>query len=546
MVFPYVGNRLRLAITFAIILSSECCYSQANVDSLLRALDKNPKADTTRVLILNRLAFENYYNNPLTSLQYGFESLNIADSLQFTRGQADAFRQIGLAFWAQADMSTAVSYYLVGLKIAEVNHHKQVEADIVGNIGTAYNGLGNPKEALTFLFRSRDMQQALNNEWREASVLNNIGDAYMSLKNPDKAAEAYTLALNFSRRIGYPLGVTTNTRNLGNVFEQKGNYDSALANYFKCIELSSKINDNRGYILSNKSIASVYMKTGKINLAEKFARASLNGAMKVNLRAFMRDNYELLAKIAEAQGNKTEALDFFKLYAAYKDSVQNLRVVSDVAAHRLRFETERKQNEIELLKKDAEMQVSEITEQRTRFIFVSIILGLAILLSFVSIRNYKRIKTKNGLLREKNLEINKQNLKLSEQHNELVALNEEIRAQQEETMTQRDALAVKNVEVENMSRKLMDANEGLENIVEQRTFALKEKNKKLEEYAYFNAHKLRAPVASILGLIGVFYQTNSPTDKEQVIAHLKQSSENLDEVIKSINNTLEDGLEGRS
>jgi tetratricopeptide (TPR) repeat protein len=540
MVFRYVGVRVRITL-FLCVLSVGYCSAQS--DSLLQALKKNPQGDSNRVLLLNQLAFANYYNDPVLSLKYGFESLSLADSLHFTRGQADAFRQIGLAFWAQADMATAVNYYFSGLKIAETNRHQQVEADLVGNIGTAYNGLGNPAEALTFLNRSRQMQQTLNNKWREAAVLNNIGDAYMSLKNFDKAKEAYTLALNFSREKVYKLGITTNLRNLGNIFEQRTQYDSALANYFQCIPLSKQIKDNRGLVLSNKSIASVYMKIGKIQLAEEYAHASLDAAARANLRAFMRDSYELLAKITEARGDKTKAFSYFKLYAAYKDSVQNLRVVSDVAAHRLRFETERKQNEIELLKKDAALRTAQISNQKIRLIFISVILGMAMLLSIVLIRSYRRIKAKNNLLGEKNSEIHKQHLKLSEQHDELIALNEEIRAQQEETMTQRDELAEKNIEVENMSRKLMEVNDNLEKMVAQRTSALQEKNKKLEEYAYFNAHQLRAPVASILGLISVFYQTTSGQDKEQVIAHLKQSSENLDQVIKSINNSLEEGLE---
>src|SRR5260370_39451683 len=113
-------------------------------DSLLTLLKTHPSPDTSRVLLLNQLAFVNYYSNPLTTLKFGFEARRIADSLQYTKGEADAFRQIGLAFWAQADIPTAIKYFLTGLKIAEVNHHAQVAADITRNIVTAYNGLRHP------------------------------------------------------------------------------------------------------------------------------------------------------------------------------------------------------------------------------------------------------------------------------------------------------------------------------------------------------------------------------------------------------------------
>src|SRR6185503_945812 len=103
-------------------------------DSLVKLLAGNPQRDTTRVLLLNQLAYSHYYNNPLQAFQEAFEARNIADSLNVTRGEADAFRQIGMSFWAQADMPTAINYFLIGLKIAETNKHKQVEADLLSNL----------------------------------------------------------------------------------------------------------------------------------------------------------------------------------------------------------------------------------------------------------------------------------------------------------------------------------------------------------------------------------------------------------------------------
>src|SRR5258708_12909624 len=227
-----------------------------------------------------------------------------------------------MAYWEQGDIPNSLNYFLEGLRIAELNHHPQVEADITSNIGTAYNRMGNPKEALTFLLRARQMQRRLMNRLRESAVLNNIGDSYLALNQYARATEAYSTALDYSVHNGYKLGVTTNLRNLGNVFEAMGQYDSALSHYFKCIALSEQISDHRGYVLSHKSIASVYFKTKKLGQSNHYAQTALDQALKKNLRAIIRDLYELLYKTAEAEKDRNRSFEYFRLFVAYKDSVQ--------------------------------------------------------------------------------------------------------------------------------------------------------------------------------------------------------------------------------
>lgn len=535
----------RILIVLAIGAFGTAVYAQVPIaqDSLLKLLHNNDSKDSNRVHILNRLAFANYYNNPTAALRYGYEAQKISDSLQFTRGEAEAFRQVGLAFWAQADMTTAVNYYLTGLRIAEANKHLQVQADIFSNIGAAYNGLGDPQEALTFFNRSIELQRQLKNLWREAAVLNNVGDAYVALKDFDKAREAYTKALVRSKEQNYLLGVATNTRNIGNVLEYKGQYDSAFINYEKCAEIARQIDDNRNYILSNKSMASISIKTNRLQEAEVYLKKGLEAALAANLRSFIRDLYQLMATLKEKQGRQSEAFSYFKLFSAYKDSVQNMAAVSEVASQRLRFETEKKQTEIELLKKDADIKRAELSSRNELLVASSVTLLLALVLLIVSIRSYGNIQKKNKLLSDKNEEISKQHLRLSELNDELVTLNEEMRSQQEEVMAQRDELELQNRRIEQMHAKLLNANETLESTVKERTAALEVQNKILMDYAFINAHKLRSPLASIMGLVNLLMHSKSDADTKQLLIHLQTSSDQLDKVIRSISETIDKGLD---
>lgn len=526
------------------IFISACCWAQIplSADTLMKMIKNYPLPDTNRVSILNQLAFANYYNDPVQSLHYGFEARSISDSLKFTKGEAEALRQVGLAFWAQGDMSTAINYFLTGLRIAKTNNHKQVEANILTNIGTAYTGQGNPSEGLVFLNQSLAMQRELKNITREAVVLNNMGDAYSSLKDYPKARAAYRAALNIGKQHKYFLALATNTRNLGNIDAKEELYDSAMIKYRAGLDYAKLAKDNRGVIQSYISMASVFTIQKKYALATEYLNNALQSARKVNLRAFVRDSYEALAKLNEAQGNQAKAFQYLKLYTLYKDSLQNQRVLSDIAADRLRYETEQKQAEIELLKRDGELQATEIRYQRTMFWIVAVGLGLSLGFLGIAIANYRKMRNQNILLVKSQAEIEKKNLQLSEQSDELATLNEELRAQQDQVIAQRDELIDKNIAIEAMNFQVHHVNQNLELMVIQRTKVLEDQNKRLTDYSFFNAHELRSPVASILGLVNLLQRCKSEAERVELLAHLDASAIKLDKAIRSINDHLQDGI----
>ena len=116
----------------------------------------------------------------------------------------------------------------------------------------------------------------------------------------------------------------------------------------------------------------------------------------------------------------------------------------------------------------------------------------------------------------------------------LQMMNEEIQAQNEEIQTQ-------NEEIHSQAEEIKGINENLEAMVRQRTRELEMKNRALEEYAFINAHQLRSPVASILGLINLVNKVHLNDDAKEIVAHLQESTEKLDQVVTTITKAIERG-----
>jgi ligand-binding sensor domain-containing protein len=110
-----------------------------------------------------------------------------------------------------------------------------------------------------------------------------------------------------------------------------------------------------------------------------------------------------------------------------------------------------------------------------------------------------------------------------------------------EIQAQNDEIQTQNEEISAQAEEIMQINENLEAAVQQRTAELERKNKALEDYAFINAHKLRSPVATLLGLIYLFTRTNDEKDKKEIHQRLQNSADELDKVVTTITKAIERG-----
>ncbi len=104
-----------------------------------------------------------------------------------------------------------------------------------------------------------------------------------------------------------------------------------------------------------------------------------------------------------------------------------------------------------------------------------------------------------------------------------------------------EEIQAQNEEIQSQSEQISGINENLEKLVQKRTQELEKKNKALEEYAFINAHNLRAPVASVLGLINLIKKIELNEEGKVIVQHLEESATKLDSVVNSITQAIERG-----
>jgi len=535
--------RVFISISFLLFIFQFKCQGQNRVTDSLKLQLANTKEDTIRVALLNQLSSEETYDHPTLAGSYALEALSLAEKLHYAEGIAISYRFIGNAFWAQANQTAALDNFLRGLKIADSIPRPQVQSDLTGNLGMVYNDLGDFDKALLYYRASLAKQKELKNRLREAVLNINIGNGHYHLTRFDSALFYYKKGLNMlstlkNTKILFDMG----TIGAGDAYAGLGNFDEALKYYTKAKRSTDSTRHSRGRAHVRISMAHFFVKKKQYDLAEGELKECLSIAKAVHLKTYVRDSYELLSQVAEQQAHTNASYEYYKMFRLYDDSIKNSAEASKIASLQAEYEVQHKQLEINGLKKDALLKTQEIKSKNTLLISAIIGFSLVGLFLFSTIRNNRAQRKLNALLAERNEEIIKQQIELSEHHDELLTLNEEIRAQQDEVISQRDILANKNQSIEGLNRQVNEINQNLEKIVAQRTASLQEQNKKLEEYSFINAHKLRAPVASIMGLIYLLQKGTSAEEGKMMIGLLKKSSDELDKVIRSISDTLQQGL----
>jgi signal transduction histidine kinase len=200
-------------------------------------------------------------------------------------------------------------------------------------------------------------------------------------------------------------------------------------------------------------------------------------------------------------------------YNRLKDSVYNLLKAEQIARVQAIYETEIHEKENSQLRSEKELRETQLNTQKNLITAITVGLGIAGVLVWILFRQRRKILIVNKDLEERHTEI----------HVQKSAIEDQAKA------------------LQNLNDKLQELNKSLENRIDERTQQLRLQNEKLSDFAFINAHRLRAPVASIQGLINLLAQADHK-DFGSIAVHLKTCGDQLDAMTREMGRTLESAM----
>jgi len=217
--------------------------SQSIADSLLEVLSSE-SVDTQRVHLLNDLGWEYKYDDEVKARQYLNESIAVSEKINFKKGTAQAYNNLGVVAAIQGEIQKAMTNYEQALELRqELNDLKGV-ASLYNNLGNLQEEKGEYLGALENLQKSFVIRQQLKDTQRMARVLYNISYVHERMGN-------YPEALDFVLRHLELLKGTEDSYSLFNAYTLLGNinveleiYNEALNYYEQSLAIAEDIGDD--------------------------------------------------------------------------------------------------------------------------------------------------------------------------------------------------------------------------------------------------------------------------------------------------------------
>ncbi len=363
-------------------------------------------------------------------------------------GPAYAYNRLGTKYRDISEFQRAIELHQQGLNAADEADNIEFKILNLNMVGVVYRRMNAIKTALDYNQEALELAETIQNPSvgikRSINVsVNSIGNIYKDLEQYDRAIESFRRSLRMEEELGNVRGMSVNHQNIGVCLEEQGKLEEALQNFRTALAYDNEIELNSGIAICKNSIAQIYIKQNKlqdalsileptlltseetgdrqiisavlINLgwvlmklerydeAEEKLQEGLNLSKEYDLLRNILDSYTLLSALEEKRSQYAKSLAYLKKAAEIEDQLYNQVNVSYVNDVIFRYDTDKKNNQIEVLTKDNEIVNLKLKRQQTTLMVSALLLALFTLILYILYRQYQLKSEKKMLTLEQSM-----------------------------------------------------------------------------------------------------------------------------------------------
>ena len=373
-------------------------------------------------------------------------------------------------YLTSGDYTEAIDYCTKARKVAENMADSVKLAKVLNILGNIQHNLGNYARALDHFFLSLDIRKRAGNHSSTSIPLTNIGLVYKDMREYDKAGEAFKECLEIDKQAKDTFGLSLDYNHLGIVLKKAQKYDLAKENFLKSLALAGQLRDifQKSIVLNNLGLvaaevgnfgqaikyleealaikrelkmkgaiaetanylAEVHMKNGDFTSARRLSGEALEISSEIGSKDQVRKAFQVLSGTSEASGDTREALEYYKNFKQYEDSMFNETRARQIAEMETIYESDKKGKQI------AELTIARQQDalKRNRFV-TALTIMLCLSLVFGLGMHYRNRKNKQiTVARIKSYELTLDNFtqSLLEKNQQIEALNMDLEKARDE------------------------------------------------------------------------------------------------------------------
>jgi signal transduction histidine kinase len=380
--------------------------------------------DPAYVDTLDRLAYVFYGISSDSAFYYGRSALESSKRNGYVKGEAESWRILGNTYEMVGDYSHMLSCYHQSLDIAEKTGNKRQIAKATSNIALFDEQQGEYDQARMLMEKVMDICLTEGD-----SVL--VLTVYIHLSGIAVRHQQYVLAMQYARRalqtataIREEPQVATCRNEVGRILMATGHYREAIDLYQQALQYYQQASDQLGMVYTSGLLAQAWLQLRDYSQALRYAEESLSGAQLLHRKPEIRESARALADIYSATGEDHRALQYFKLYKDFSDSLFNDESHKRILALAAGYDFEKKESLLrqeEALRDDRYQRA--LREDAVKIAITILVIVVLCLLAFILLRSRNVNRRMNQLLREKNEKIEEQKETLEQQAVQLLLNN---------------------------------------------------------------------------------------------------------------------------
>lgn len=439
--------------------SSFAIANPITADSLEQIVKSTKDTSVIRALLMLSEHYQDQ-GQPEKAMERAMQALTTAEKLHFTKGITKSLFRQGMLFSELSDFQKALDCYNAAIKQAESVNEIVMQAQCLEKIGGIYRRTGRYPEGLTCFFKALKIYEKLGQENEEkcmmgigviyskqrkysnalvylfkglktsektgnlrmkSRILINLGVVYYELKLYEKSIDYYKRVLVPAEKLNDLSMMQASYSNIGGIYIRLKQYEKGYEYCSKALKIAQVQGDKENMVITTGNIGNAYDGMKKYELAEKYYLEALQLSKEIGIKDVIQELYNTLSDFYEKKGDYKKSHIYYKLYSTMKDTLLNKENSKLIAEMETKYQTEKKQKQIEFQQLELSRQKSELNKQRIVIFGASAGLCLLLLLAFLLYNRYqlkqranRKLQIAYGQIEEKNKQIEETNLQITD------------------------------------------------------------------------------------------------------------------------------------
>jgi two-component system, NarL family, sensor histidine kinase UhpB len=298
----------------------------------------------------------------------------------------------------KAKYSDALEHYYRSLRIANNLKDSVNEGNIYISLANVLVLLGQQDKALFYHQQAADLFTHMGRRYELVNEFLNIADMYITSNQLDSGENYVRRALVIVGEMKNKSYLPNAYLDLGYIYDQRKRFKESKEYFTQAINFSIAAANDVSLMDSYQGMGEMYMADHKPALAAPFLEKHLALAKQQENREEIIEASRNLAENENAMQHFEKAYEYQKIYNTYKDSAYTESTAKSMAEMESKYQSEKREKEIALLKKDQLLNNLNLEKQKDFQLGAIIFLTLLLLIGFLVINRYRVIQRTKRLI----------------------------------------------------------------------------------------------------------------------------------------------------